>query len=171
MVASAPHQNLHKCHPERHRHKSKSSSENYEDNTVINVIVQVYHQRCTRTPDKNKLKVGETLPQCVPSSSKTPSDRIRQEYPPAILCRNFSGTTTHCGHEPGKPRLRPLASTLPHLSGLGKTSMGLPTATSGNQALLTSMVAIASAGGIWVDCYIAERTPKWQLYTAPLSAG
>ena len=38
--------------------------------------------------------------------------------------------------------------------------MGLPTATSGNQAFLTSMVAIASAGGTWVDCYIAERTPN-----------
>ena len=36
--------------------------------------------------------------------------------------------------------------------------MGLPTATSGNQAFLTSMVATASAGGTWVSCYIADRT-------------
>ena len=89
-----------------------------------------------------------------------PSDRIRQEYLPAILCRSFSATTTHCGHELGKPRLRPSASTLSHLSGLGETSIGHPTATSGRQAFLTSMVAIASAGGTWVDCYIAERTPN-----------
>ena len=91
---------------------------------------------------------------------ETPSDRIRQEYLPALSVANFSGTTTHCGHELGKPRLRPSASTLSHLSGLGKTSMGLPTATFGNQAFLTSMVVTASAGGTWVNCYIAERTPN-----------
>ena len=160
MVASAPHQNLHRCHPERHRHKSKTSSEAFEDNTVSKVIAQVYHQCCTRTRDTNKLKVEETMSQCVSSSLKHLQTEYGKNTCQPLSVANFSGTTTHCGHELGKPRLRPLASTLSHLSGLGKTSMGLPTATSGNQAFLTSTVATASAGGTWVNCYIAERTPN-----------
>ena len=160
MVASAPHQNLHRCHPERHRHKSKTSSETYEDNTVSKVIAQVYHQCCTRTRDTNKLKVEETMSQCVSSSLKHLQTEYGKNTCQPLSVANFSGTTTHCGHELGKPRLCPSASTLSHLSGLGKTSMGLPTATSGNQAFLSSMVATASAGGTWVNCYIAERTPN-----------
>ena len=100
------------------------------------------------------------MSQCVPSSLKHLQTKFGKNTCQPLSVANFSGTTTHCGHELGKPRLCSSASTLSHLSGLGKTTMGLPTATSGNQAFLTSMVATASAGGTWVNCYIAERTPN-----------
>ena len=100
------------------------------------------------------------MSQCVPSSLKHLQTKYGKNTCQPLSVANFSGTTTHCGHELGKPRLCSSASTLSHLSGLGKTTMGLPTATSGNQAFLTSMVATASAGGTWVSCYIAERTPS-----------
>ena len=100
------------------------------------------------------------MSQCVPSSLKHPQTKYGKHTCQPLSVANFSGTTTHCGHELGKPRLCSSASTLSHLSGLGKTTMGLPTATSGNQAFLTSMVATASAGGTWVSCYIAERAPN-----------
>ena len=151
------HPSLHRCHSERHRPKSRMSSEKHEVKTVIKIDSRVTssvvagrvtrRSKCRRNPVSVRSHIFDR-----------PPGRIRQEYLPAILCRSIIGMSTHCGHELGKPRLRPLASTFSHLSGLGKTPTVFPLPHR-QPSLSRKHGSNASAGGTWVNCYIAVRAP------------